>query len=149
MGAAHADGRARPDAQANGRDASGDSLVPTTPSSPETLASRRLKKVHAQNIPHTRQRNVFTGMTSNGGVFCGCAARQSEKKKQSHADSALFVEVDEGAGEARGYLEAAWLLDGCEIAWAAAQSQQDTASLTYIENSLQRLVQWLNLNGAQ
>ena len=63
-------------------------------------------------------------MTSNGGVFCGCAARQSEKKKQSHADSALFVEVDEGAGEARGYLEAAWLLDGCEIAWAAAQALQ-------------------------
>ena len=51
-------------------------------------------------------------------------AWQSEKKKQSHADSALFVEVDEGAGEARGYLEAAWLLDGCEIAWAAAQALQ-------------------------
>ena len=53
------DGRTALDyAQANGRDASGDSLVPTTPSSPETLASRRLKKVRAQNIPHTRQRNL-------------------------------------------------------------------------------------------
>ena len=46
------DGRTALDyAQANGRDASGDSLVPTTPSSPETLASRRLKKVRAQTIP--------------------------------------------------------------------------------------------------